>query len=591
MAHAAPLRALNLDSLQHLRDRVSKTSEPKQQQRRQSIVPLSRTLYIDSEAFGALREEHAAARSTLARSASPAGRRLLAELTAAVEADSSSPPAHAPSSARNSTVVSVPLVDYHSVMYTGEISLGTPPQTFDVIFDTGSSCLWIMSANGGKLAVDVDRDRSRDSARDYSAEGGRRKAHKVKSYVHYFHSEASSTYQRLGKEWEIQYGVGTASGFLSNDSLHIGTAHAPGQIFAEAVAFSGNFLNKQQPMDGILGLSFPGGACAHVPNAIDTLYRAGAIPHRVFSFYLDRAPEDDRQLTGGGVHDRSVLILGKPDASFFTNTEEGSNGGSSGSKHHPARMLYTPVLHAKHRPPSMWFVKLEEIRVGSGGQRDHGGLFSGSGKGGAAGSGVTVCNPAFDSAPCAALPDTGTSFLTVPSALFARLINEITAGRNDCVMDSQGNVFCLNGALGLPSLSFQFEGESFLLSSHDYVLPNGQLAIQSMDFAITGVNIVILGDMFLRRVLTEFDMDLERVGFGVAAPPSSGDSSRGGVENLTKWKIVVFVLSLTLMLLGCIAINVWIQKQRRAEYQAIERAAAPEGGEAGLLLESAPRFR
>ena len=545
-----------------------------------------------------MKEEHAAARSALARSTTPTGRRLLAELHAAAAADStdSTAASRASSSPRNSSssVVSVPLVDYHSVMYTGEISLGTPPQVFDVIFDTGSSCLWIMSANGGKLAVDVDRETPRDPAHDYSAEGGRRKQHHVKSYVHYFHSEASSTYQRLGKEWEIQYGVGTASGFLSNDSLRVGTAHAPGQIFAEAVAFSGNFLNKQQPMDGILGLSFPGGACAHVPNAIDTLHRAGAIPHRVFSFYLDRAPDDDRELTGGGVHDRSVLILGKPDPSFFTSTDEGSDSSNGGSrKHHPSRMLYTPVLHAKHRPPSMWFVKLEEIRVGAGGARDQGLFGASASHGKATGSGVTVCNPAFDSAPCAALPDTGTSFLTVPSALFARLINEITAGRNDCVMDSQGNVFCLGGALGLPSLSFQFEGESFELGAHDYVLPNGQLAIQSMDFAITGVNIVILGDMFLRRVLTEFDMDLQRVGFGVAAPPSSGDEGSGGVENLTKWRIVGFVLSLTLLLLACIAVNVWIQKQRRAEYQAMgERsAAAAEGESSGLLLADAPRYR
>ena len=91
--------------------------------------------------------------------------------------------------------VGIPLSNFMNAQYFGTIYLGTPQQGFTVIFDTGSSNLWIPSSNCKSLACFRHRR---------------------------YNALSSSTYKPNGTEFAIRYGTGSCSGVISSDVLNMG---------------------------------------------------------------------------------------------------------------------------------------------------------------------------------------------------------------------------------------------------------------------------------------------------------------------------------------------------------------------------------
>jgi len=172
----------------------------------------------------------------------------------------------------------VAVSNFLNAQYFSDISVGTPPQDFKVVLDTGSSNLWVPSQDCGSIAC----------------------------YLHskYDHS-SSSTYKKNGSEFAIRYGSGELEGYVSKDTVRIGDLSIKNQDFAEATNEPGLAFAFGR-FDGIMGLGYDTISVNGIVPPFYNMINQGLLDEKVFAFYL------------GGTDDESEAIFGGIDESHYT---------------------------------------------------------------------------------------------------------------------------------------------------------------------------------------------------------------------------------------------------------------------------------
>lgn len=309
---------------------------------------------------------------------------------------------------------SIPMKNYMNTQYFVEVQLGTPPQTFTVIPDTGSSNLWVYSSKCTAI---------------------------VCWYHQTYDADKSSTYKANGDKFDISYGSGSINGFVSHDITKLGDATS-NMGFGEINAVSGIAFFTSQ-LSGILGLAYDSISI----NGLPTFVTSSDLTDKSFAFDLRMNPEESSMTLPG--YDEELV---------------GDN-----------EFTFHDVIEKKYFSLNLTGIKKGEATIPTDGYK--------------------------------AVIDSGTSVLVGPNSLINPIIEGITVNE-DC-----------SGIEALPDITFQIDGLDYTLTSNEYVLKVTMgdetacvLALMAMDFP-AGFNYMILGDSFMRKYYSYFDMNNDRVGF------------------------------------------------------------------------------
>jgi len=202
------------------------------------------------------------------------------------------------------------LNDYQDAQYYGQISIGTPGQCFEVIFDTGSSNLWVPGKSCKSMACVLHKK---------------------------FQCEKSSTCKATTEKFFIRYGSGQLNGTVTNDKVCFGCQQdaicIDQQAFAEStVEPGGAFLVGK--FDGILGMGYDSISVNNLTTPFSNLIKGGKCDEPVFAFWLSRDPSS-------GAKGGELTLCG------------------TDKNHYEGDLFYVPVTREKY-----WQIAVDSLDVG-----------------------------------------------------------------------------------------------------------------------------------------------------------------------------------------------------------------------------------
>jgi len=199
-------------------------------------------------------------------------------------------------SSRRATSAGIPILDQGGdSSYIANLTIGTPPQSFEVVLDTGSSDLWLPGSNCPTCTAGSP----------------------------IFDTSTSSTFKgtptssSLGSEVSIAYGSGEVRGTLGSDTVTMGGSTVPSQTFLTVDAMTTGLVNA--PVSGLMGLAFESLASTQATPFWQTVTNNNQLSNPEMSFWLarDLHPLSEDFLASGG-----VFTLGGTNSTFFSGNIE-----------------------------------------------------------------------------------------------------------------------------------------------------------------------------------------------------------------------------------------------------------------------------
>ncbi|KAG0173719.1 hypothetical protein DFQ28_008311 [Apophysomyces sp. BC1034] len=344
------------------------------------------------------------------------------------------------------------------------LSIGTPPQDFLLLFDSGSSDTWIPSEqcglNNGCQSAD------------------------------HYNSSASSTYTTSNYKFTLRYVTGSTGGKYFKDRVTIGDIEVKNQYLAAVNTVAGPFGQQRGRilLDGILGAGFPYATSLYeyynkpyspIPFS---LWEQDLIPEPLYSVYIGKSKSTDWD---------GELIFGGIDESKITGD-----------------ILYAniPKFNLKSGVKDvdiLWSVLVPNIEF-------------------QAPNGTVLTASSHDNDLVFAI-DTGSDGIFMPSeasdAIVYNMVPDADAQGSYYVVDCgyQNSTQLLQVNFNPNTTNMDAQSSHIKITLGDLVRPLSDGTTCILTIIRGNTDNFIIGNIFLRRYVTIFDFGNHRIGFGTLA--------------------------------------------------------------------------
>eukprot|EP00340_Litonotus_pictus_P004321 CAMPEP_0170517552 /NCGR_PEP_ID=MMETSP0209-20121228/3504_1 /TAXON_ID=665100 ORGANISM="Litonotus pictus, Strain P1" /NCGR_SAMPLE_ID=MMETSP0209 /ASSEMBLY_ACC=CAM_ASM_000301 /LENGTH=399 /DNA_ID=CAMNT_0010802831 /DNA_START=412 /DNA_END=1611 /DNA_ORIENTATION=- len=357
------------------------------------------------------------------------------------------------------------------LLYVGKISVGTPPVSYKMLIDTGSSNLVLSSE---RCPTNQCQEKQVYKASESSS------SVKLKDLSEFFPKNSEKSKNSEGKTTltdedgnvliqdgdkdtkrdlvEMTYGAGTIECLANKDKVCFGKICIDEMMILESIEEKGSYSNEF--FDGILGLDFVFDGLDAKTNLLNTLYEEGKISNTIFSFYFNIDDSLPSELSLGGYNEAKVKKETLHFYKLFTN--------------------------------EYWEIKITEILYGD--------------------KVIPLCDKDL---PCTAIIDSGTGPLAVePSKL--KMLQDTIDVSSDC------SNFSTLKDIRIKSVDNEGEDVVFKIPKELYIGANEN--ISDCELGVLDVDIlefgnrrsIILGSQFMKKYYSVFDKENNQIGLGEA---------------------------------------------------------------------------